>query len=238
MSGIKITDADFKELENNEDENEKTIMSQSKQNAGSKKETVEDWSDIITIKMVPDEDVKYNDTTVLTISDRKGITALFDEKQRKVLAYFFNKVDGWDEIRAKQWLKENKSVSGEEEFGSFKFFKKDSEKRIVYGAALVPYEVDLQGDIETPEDIEEAAHRFLSGFQTIAEMHEKFKGIGDLKESYIAPVDFTLNGVYIKKGSWVIATKVVDDEVWDKVKKGELTGYSIGYSARRVSEEV
>ena len=219
MGEIKITDNDFKDVDN-------------------KSEVVEDMSDMIIIKMVDDKDIKFDDTIILTISDRKGITALFDEKKRKILAYFFDKTSGFDELRAKEWLKENKNYSGETEVESFKFFKKDTEQRIVYGAVLVPYEVDLQGDIETPEEIEKAAHKFLSGFQTIGDMHEKFKGIGNLLESSIAQVDFMLNGVYVKKGSWVIATKVVEDDVWDKIKKGELTGYSIGYSATRVSESV
>lgn len=234
---IKITESDFRSLENDEDEVENKSIVKTVPNVAKKKEEVEDLSDMVIVKMTADEDIKYENTIVLTLSDRKGITALFEQKKREILAYFFDKSAGWDEIRAKEWLKENKNYNGETEVDSFKFFKKDSEKKIVYGAVLVPYEMDLQGDIETPDSIEQAAHKFLSGFQTIGEMHDKFKGIGDLKESYIAPVDFMMNGVHIKKGSWIIATKATD-EVWEKIKSGELTGYSIGYSARRIEENV
>ena len=216
MNNIKITENDFSEIED-------------------KQENIIEYPDMIVFKVVDDKDINFDNLINLVISDRNGITANFDEKKRKIVSYSFSKSAGWDEVRAKEWLKENKNYN---EIESFKFFKKDNEKRIVYGAVLVPYEVDLQGDIEEPEEIEKAAHKFLSGFQTIGNMHERFKGIGNLVESYIAPVDFMFNGIFVKKGSWIIGTKVVDDDVWNKIKSGELNGYSMGYRAIRKEEVV
>ena len=47
-------------------------------------------------------------------------------------------------------------------------------------------------------------------------------------ETFIAPVDFELNGRMILKGTWVMTMKVFDDEVWALVKTGKITGFSIG----------
>ena len=36
----------------------------------------------------------------------------------------------------------------------------------------------------------------------------------------------------IKKGSWVLVTRVLDDNVWEDIKSGKLTGYSMAGYAR------
>lgn len=48
-------------------------------------------------------------------------------------------------------------------------------------------------------------------------------------ESYVAPEDFEMNGETIKKGSWVLVTKA--SEVWEQIKKDEITGYSMAGTA-------
>jgi DNA adenine methylase len=65
-------------------------------------------------------------------------------------------------------------------------------------------------------------------------MHRSFVD-GDVKilESYIAPADFHLNDTRIKKGTWLLAVRIVSDDLWEKVKQGELRGFSIGGSASR-----
>jgi DNA adenine methylase len=46
-------------------------------------------------------------------------------------------------------------------------------------------------------------------------------------ESYIAPVDFTINGMHVKKGTWLMAARVVDPKLWQACKDGRFTGWSI-----------
>ena len=58
---------------------------------------------------------------------------------------------------------------------------------------------------------------------------------GDIVESYIAPVDFDLNGEQIKKGTWLMGV-VLSPENFEKVQKGELTGFSMGGSGLRVPD--
>jgi len=52
-------------------------------------------------------------------------------------------------------------------------------------------------------------------------------------ESYIAPQDLTLFGQKVLKGSWVMATHIADPDVWQRVQKDDLTGYSIAGTAIR-----
>jgi hypothetical protein len=119
---------------------------------------------------------------------------------------------------------------------SFPIAKADAEQRIVMGVVLEPNVVDAHNDFETPEAIERAAHDFLSKYNRSTQMgvmHKMFGQVGlDLIESYIAPQDLTLGSEPVKKGSWVMAVKVVDDALWAKVKGGQLTGFSIGGKAR------
>jgi DNA adenine methylase len=55
-------------------------------------------------------------------------------------------------------------------------------------------------------------------------------------ECYLAPVDFELAGVSVRKGTWLLGVRVLSDELWAQVKDGGLTGFSIGGSARRIAE--
>jgi len=196
----------------------------------------EDMKDFITIPV--DNKVAVDvDTKVITISDRLGIDALYTFNRKKIIEYYFNKEKEWDEEKAVEWYNEHKSVEPQPEEQAKKFFKVDNEKRIVYGVALVPYEVDLQGDILTEESIEEAVHLFAKSFQDVGAMHTRVTGLGTMLETYVAPVDFEMNGVKVKKGSWVLVTEA-SQNVWEKIKNNELVGYSIEYEGERTPIEI
>ncbi|CAH1059444.1 XkdF-like putative serine protease domain-containing protein [Paenibacillus pseudetheri] len=48
----------------------------------------------------------------------------------------------------------------------------------------------------------------------------------------------TLGDQQIVKGSWVAAVKVTDDDTWEAIKKGEITGFSMwGVGKREEIEE-
>ena len=171
------------------------------------------------------------DTKIITISDRLGIQALYTFNRKKIIEYYFSKEKEWDEEKAVEWYNEHKSIEVQPEEQAKKFFKMDEEKKIVYGVFLVPYEVDLQGDIMTEEEVENAVHSFSKSFQDIGEMH-RLSGMGVMLEIYVAPIDFEMNGVKVKKGSGVLVTEA-SDSVWKKIKAGELVGYSIEYRGER-----
>lgn len=114
--------------------------------------------------------------------------------------------------------------------------KADEEKRLLYGVALEPQTKDSQNDIADEEEIEKAAHNFMIKSRLMDLQH---KEVVDPKkaipvESYIAMVDMMVNDKPIKKGSWVVVTKIFDDEIWQMVKSGAIKGYSIrGFGKRK-----
>ena len=111
------------------------------------------------------------------------------------------------------------------------------DERYVLGIVLEPEVVDAQGDIYSAEEIQAAAHRFMEEFGGLGLMH-RLRVNGDVKvlESYLAPTDFEVGDLTVRKGTWMLAVRVLSDELWDRVKSGDLTGFSIGGSARRVPE--
>lgn len=106
--------------------------------------------------------------------------------------------------------------------------KVDKEARMVYGIVLEPNVVDAQGDIVSEDEITKACHYFMEETQKIGYQHEDFKKKFRIMECYIAPGDFNFHGQDVRKGTWLLAVRVLDDDVWKEVKKGEITGFSIG----------
>ncbi len=107
--------------------------------------------------------------------------------------------------------------------------KVDDEKHLVYGVVYAPDKVDAHDEYADAETIEKMAHLFMQEYGQIDVMHDE-NDRDDLYvvESYIAPGDFDLGGQDVTKGSWVLVTKVMDPDIWKKVKSGELAGYSWG----------
>ncbi|WP_440097231.1 XkdF-like putative serine protease domain-containing protein [Bacillus paralicheniformis] len=110
------------------------------------------------------------------------------------------------------------------------------EKKLVYGIVYEPDTPDAHGDFMTAAEIEKAAHGFLKDAREIDKQHDFQSGVGEVVESYVAPADFEVNGETIKKGSWVLVTKA-SDEVWEQIKKGEITGYSMAGTAETIEKQ-
>ena len=130
--------------------------------------------------------------------------------------------------------------------------QKNEEKRLMTGPVLIPDNVDLQDDIISSPEIEKAAHGYMVklafkddpeflkalGFGVVDKagetgfQHMDFSRKMAVVETYVAPVDFEMNGRLITKGTWVMTMKVFDDEVWALVKTGKITGFSIGGRAK------
>jgi superfamily II RNA helicase len=108
-----------------------------------------------------------------------------------------------------------------------KILKADDEKKIVYAVVLEPESLDAHEDIIAEDEIEASAHDYLSKWRIVGHNHKK-KAKAEIVESFIAPVSFTWNGQDIKKGSWVVAIRILDDQLWQDVKDEKLTGVSIG----------
>jgi len=110
----------------------------------------------------------------------------------------------------------------------------NGDERIVYGVVLEPETVDSQDDIYSEQEIRDCAHRFMEEFRHLGVMHEmRMDDRLKILESYIAPADLIIEGQAIKKGTWLMVIRVLDDGLWRAVKDKELTGLSIGGSALR-----
>jgi len=110
----------------------------------------------------------------------------------------------------------------------FTVFKKDREKQIVYGVVFEPDYVDAHNEFVSKEDIEEAAHQYLISSKTIKLSHtDDISEAVSVVESYLAPVDFELNDMFIKEGTWIVALKIWDAELWQETD-GNIVGLSAG----------
>ena len=117
----------------------------------------------------------------------------------------------------------------------------DAEKRIICGPALIPEKRIYRRDEEmgeyniffTKETIRRAAEIFLEkNRQSEATIEHEADVDGMIVvESWIVDSNTmdksTYLGFDVPNGTWMITMKVHNDDVWNKVKKGEVNGFSI-----------
>lgn len=114
---------------------------------------------------------------------------------------------------------------------------KSDEERFVFGVVLVPETKDSQGDVYSHDEVRKAAHGYMETAGALGRQHsEIITGKLKILESYVAPADFEMDSEKIAKGTWLLGIRVVDDGLWDSVKKGSFTGFSIGGEAYRTPE--
>lgn len=117
--------------------------------------------------------------------------------------------------------------------------KIDSDKRLVWGWASVIEKggkpvVDYHDDIIDEEDLVKAAHEFMSEHRHGKSMHE-----GGQVAEYVESMVFTHDvqkalGIDLGMVGWFVGAKVTDDNVWKRIKSGELKMFSIGGTANRI----
>lgn len=125
----------------------------------------------------------------------------------------------------------------------------DAEKRILMGPALVPDKQIYRRNDKTKDEyyiyfskatIRKASELFLMNANqnnSTLEHSQKLKGLS-VVESWIieGKNDKSKNyGFDLPQGTWMISMKVNNEEIWDKVKLGEVKGFSIeGYFADKL----
>lgn len=132
--------------------------------------------------------------------------------------------------------------------------KVDEEKRQVFGwCSLSEVDgepvTDLQGDYVPIEETEKSAYEYVIRSRKGGDMHARVSKdwrdkdeplhVADLIESFVVtPEKLAQMGLpsdALPKGWWV-GFKVADDDVWEKVKTGERTGFSIHGSGKRTEK--
>ena len=165
---------------------------------------------------------------------------------KKVLIELF--IDDKDQDNALDMISFVSAPAIEKDFMHFKEekekfeFKSDEEKRIVTGAAMIPNQEIIRMDAEdkpyfvyfTEETIEKAQEVFAKYGKTKSTNFEHKTGMRDVTvvESWIVtdPTNDKSNALGfsdIPKGSWMVSYKVDNDDLWAKVKAGEVKGFSI-----------
>lgn len=117
------------------------------------------------------------------------------------------------------------------------FVSKNTERQIVTAPVLIPNREDRGGDVVSKDNIEEVAHEFMADYQNVDLMHS-FKNVGVPVESWITPTDLSYEmggeSKEVPEGSWMLTVKVTNEEVWQGVKSGQITGFSIYGAGREV----
>lgn len=128
----------------------------------------------------------------------------------------------------------------------------DTERRMVFGAALIPnkpiYRVRPDGEEYyirfSDEVIQKTAHRFLMknyNHNATLEHEQKVDGV-TFVESWIKEGESDKSvhlGIDVPIGTWIVGGYVENDELWAKIKAGEVRGFSIeGLYSESVSADL
>ena len=130
----------------------------------------------------------------------------------------------------KQFLIAKATEEGTKNFmTSGRIIKADVDSHYVTGIVYEPMVEDSHGNYMTEEEITKAAHWFAKNGNAVDIQH-CFVKCEDVTvvESYVAKCDMEIEGQAIKKGTWLMTAEITNDELWDAVQKGDITGFSMG----------
>jgi hypothetical protein len=133
-----------------------------------------------------------------------------------------------------------KAEKGQAQFTTYgRIIKVDAATHHVTGIVYEPFEEDTQGDFMTPAEIEKAAYWFAKNGDKIDLMHnfEALKSVA-VVENWVTKSEETIAGEKLKKGTWLITVEIEDDAIWEKIEKGEITGFSMGGFGTHHEEDV
>ena len=122
-----------------------------------------------------------------------------------------------------------KAENGEASFTTnCKIVKADKDNHYVTGVVYEPMTEDAHGNYMTEAEITKAAYWFAKNGNQCDIQHnfEKLENSA-VVESYVTKCDMEIEGQPIKKGTWMMTVEI-DNKTFEKVEKGELTGFSMG----------
>ena len=122
---------------------------------------------------------------------------------------------------------------------SGKIIKKDDDNHYLTGVVYEPLVEDSQGNFMTAQEITKAAYWFAKNGDKVDLQHD-FKECKSciVVENWIAKADFDIGDNNVSKGTWLMTVEVCDTDIWDKVQKGEITGFSMGGVGQYSNEDV
>lgn len=131
------------------------------------------------------------------------------------------------------------ALSKEEE-DKVQVFLESNERHMVYGAALIP-EKDIyrnNGEQEfyisfTKESIEKMSQDFMKEYRQheVKTDHDEVANEVCVVESWLVEDSYkdksNALGINVPEGTWMVGMKVNNIETWERVKSGELKGFSV-----------
>lgn len=131
------------------------------------------------------------------------------------------------------------ALSKEEE-DKVQVFLESNEKHMVYGAALIP-DKDIyrnNGEQEfyisfTKESIEKMSQDFMKEYRQheVKTDHDEVANEVCVVESWLVQDAYkdkaNALGINVPEGTWMVGMKVNNIETWDRIKAGELKGFSV-----------
>lgn len=133
-----------------------------------------------------------------------------------------------------------KAENGQANFTAYgRIIKTDSDNHYVTGVVYEPLVEDAHGDFMSEEEITKAAHWFAKNGNNVDVQHsfQPLEGAA-VVENWIAKSDFKIDGETIKKGTWLITAEITDNDIWSKIEKGEITGFSMGGQGKYSEEDI
>jgi len=115
--------------------------------------------------------------------------------------------------------------------------QKDDQRQVATGIVLVPNEIDKQLDWARPQVIRSWAEDYMARLSAaegeersrLGVMHAAFPDDAQsLVENRVLDEPETVGDDQYPAGTWVIGVKYHDDRLWDLVKRGVLSGFSMG----------
>ncbi len=114
----------------------------------------------------------------------------------------------------------------------------DEEQRLVFGFfSVVEVDgnpvVDLQGDVITSKDIENAAYKYMRFSRMGDDRHDERAKAVIVESMVFTKEKQKLLGIDLGFVGWWGGFKVLDDALWKNFKSGKYEGFSIGGRGRR-----
>ena len=123
-----------------------------------------------------------------------------------------------------------KADDGQASFRSLgRIINSDAEKHYVTGVVYEPMVEDTHGNFMTEEEIEKAAHWFMKNQGDVDLQHsfEPLEG-AHVVETHVAKSDEMYGDETVTKGTWVMTMEIENQDVFEAIQKGEITGLSMG----------
>lgn len=125
-----------------------------------------------------------------------------------------------------------KSEDGKADFQTYgRILKADAGSHFVTGIVYEPMVEDTDGNYMTEEEITKAAHWFAKNGNKV-DLQHSFEPLDGavVVESSVTKCDMELEGQMIKKGTWLMTVEIQDEDIFQAIEKGEITGFSMGGS--------